>query len=205
MDPGLSRLALVSAALLIAASGCNSPYYADRGALFGGLTGAGVGALVGNAVGHTGAGAAIGAATGILAGSAVGGSLDDIEARNRAEIEARLGRPVAAGTVTIPDIVAMSQAGVAEDLIITHIQAHGYSGPLQANDLIYLQQQGVSPRVVQAMQAPPRPVVVQAAPMPPPVIVEEHYYDPYWGPPRYYHHHHHHRRPRVSYGVSVRH
>ena len=192
---------------LFVSLGCNSPYYADRGALMGGLGGAGVGALVGNAVGNTGAGAAIGAATGVLAGAAIGGGLDDIEARNRAEIEARMGRPVAVGAVTIPDVVAMSQAGVAEDLIISHIQTNGFAGTLESSDLIYLQQQGVTTRVVQAMQAPPvRHVVMHSAPVavPAPVIVEEYHYGPYWGP-RYYHHHHHHRRRHhgTSWGVSV--
>ena len=56
MDPRLRQIAafLFSFALC---SGCRSPYYADQGALLGGVTGAGVGALVGNAVGHTGASA----------------------------------------------------------------------------------------------------------------------------------------------------
>src|SRR5207247_11113009 len=72
--------------------GCRSPYYADRGALFGGLTGAGVGALVGDAAGNTGAGAAIGTAVGALAGAAVGDTIDADLARSRAEVEARMGR-----------------------------------------------------------------------------------------------------------------
>src|SRR4051794_8241887 len=111
--------------LLLAACGCQSPYHADRGALFGGLTGAGVGALVGNATGHTGAGAAIGAGVGALTGSAVGGALDDIEARNHAEIEARLGRPPAPGAVTMGDVIAMTHAGVSDDVIATHVHNHG--------------------------------------------------------------------------------
>src|SRR3954447_21040044 len=71
--------------LTAAAAGCASPYRSDQGAVLGGLGGAGVGAIVGNAVGNTGAGAAIGAGVGALSGAAIGGSLDDIEARNRAE------------------------------------------------------------------------------------------------------------------------
>src|SRR5258708_32003966 len=101
MDRNLGGWAtLAGAALVFLATGCNSPYHADRGALFGGLTGAGVGALVGHATGHTGAGAAIGAGVGALTGAAVGSSLDDIEARNRAQIQARLGRPVGPGPAT---------------------------------------------------------------------------------------------------------
>src|SRR5437762_5211623 len=117
----MSRSSFLSFFLLLVATaasqGCNSPYYADRGALFGGLTGAGVGALVGHATGHTGAGAAIGAGVGALTGAAVGSGLDDIEAKNRAQIEARLGRPVAVGSVSMEEVITMTHAGVADELI----------------------------------------------------------------------------------------
>jgi hypothetical protein len=72
---------------------------------------------------------------------------------------------------------------VNEELIMNHVRANGMAAPLQSADLIQLQQQGVSPRVIAQMQAsPPRPaqaVVVQQQP-PPAVIVEEY---PYYGPP----------------------
>ena len=213
---------LAALALTAALGGCASPHRADQGALIGGLGGAGVGALVGEAVDQPLAGAAIGGVVGALSGSMIGGSLDEIEARNRAEIEARLGRPAPMGAATVQDVVAMTQSGVSEDVIITHVRNHGVAQTLAANDLIYLQNQGVSPRVVQAMQVP----VASAAPpamivrgTPPPVIVEEHYYDPwgpppppYWhgpppcwhGPPRRWRHGHRHRHePRVGFGISI--
>ena len=123
----------------------------------GGLGGAGVGALIGNAVGETGAGALIGAGVGALSGAAVGGAMDDIEARNRAQIEAAMGRRIQAGAVSIDDVVAMSQAGVDESLIVNHIRANGAAQVPGASDLIYLQQQGVSPRATAALQEPPAP------------------------------------------------
>ena len=201
---------LILGVLLLGTLGCASPYHADRGALFGGLTGAGVGALVGNAVGNTGAGAAIGAGVGALSGAAIGSGMDEIEARNRAQIEAQLGHRVLPGAVSIDDVVAMNQSGVDSELIVTHIRSHGMVGPLTSSDLIFLQQQGVPTRVVQAMQEMPQqvaavqPVVATA----PPVIVEEHYYapPPYWGPPCYRPYYG--RPPRrggVSWGVSVAH
>ncbi|MGD9721188.1 MAG: glycine zipper domain-containing protein [Pirellulales bacterium] len=168
---------------VLLAAGCASPYRSDQGALFGGLTGAGLGALVGSASGNTGAGAAIGAGVGALSGAAVGGTLDDIEASNRAEIAARLGRPAPTGSVTIDDVVAMTRAGVAEEVIVTHVRNHGPARPPQASDLIVLQQQGVSPRVVQAMQSAPPPAQAMAGP---PMVVAEPYPVPapvYWGPP----------------------
>jgi len=195
-------------ALAPLAMGCESPYHTDRGALLGGLGGAGIGALVGNAVGNTGAGAAIGAGVGSLTGAAIGAGLDEVEARNRAMIEAQLGRRVAAGAVTINDVIAMTQARVDEELIVNHIRANGMAAPLQTQDIIMLQQQGVSARVIKAMQEPPLPrretVVVQQPPRP--VIVEEYHYGPYWGPwwPHYrYHYWHHPPRPGVSWGISI--
>ncbi|MBI3838778.1 MAG: hypothetical protein HY288_12705 [Planctomycetia bacterium] len=193
--------ALVALSCLLFAGGCASPYRSDQGALAGGLAGAGLGAIVGHAVGNTGAGAAIGAATGVLSGAAVGGSLDEIEARNRAEIEARLGHPAPAGAVTMDDVVSMSRAGVSEDVIVTHIHNHGAAAPLRASDLILLQQQGVSPRVVQALQAPPPAAI--AYPAPQPVYVAPPYYGPpgpYWGPPPYPYYY----RPYSSFGVVFR-
>lgn len=190
------------------AAGCASPYHADRGALFGGLLGAGTGAVVGDALGNAGAGAAIGAGVGALSGAAIGSQIDEVEAQNRALIEAKMGRQVAAGAVTIDDVLAMTRANVDEELIVTHIRAHGLARPLQTNDLIFLQQQGVSTRVIKAMQEPP-PVQAQQAPVvireqaPTPVIVEEYHYGypryprPYYYPPR-----HHAPPPRVGWGIT---
>lgn len=199
----MTRISLppLAGLLLLAASGCQSPYHADRGALFGGLTGAGVGALVGHATGNTGAGAAIGAGVGALTGAAVGSGMDEIEARNRAEIEARMGRPVAAGAVSMEDVIAMTQAGVNEEVIATHVRNNGVARPLQTTDLIALQNSHVSARVIRAMQEPPpqQPVVVQGAP--PPVIVQEYYGPPYGYYPAYPCY----GPPRVGVGFSYRH
>ena len=186
--------------------GCQSPYRADQGALLGALLGAGGGALIGDAAGGKALpGAAIGAGLGAIAGGVTGGALDEIEAQNRAMIEQQLGRQVAAGVVRIDDVVAMTQAGVDDELIVNHVRAHGVASPLQTGDLIFLQQQGVSTRVIKAMQEPPpaRPVVVREAP--PPVVVHEYSYGPpLWGPPVYHSRHYWRRRPRsrVSWGMS---
>ena len=87
-------LLLVACLLPIPLLGCASPYYADRGALAGGLGGAGLGAIIGSTSGAAGAGAVIGAAAGALTGNAIGSSLDDIDARNRAQIAAQSGQQV---------------------------------------------------------------------------------------------------------------
>lgn len=187
-------------------AGCRSPYYADQGAAFGGVTGAGVGALVGEAVSDNPlAGAAIGAGVGAVTGAAAGEALDEIEARNRAQIATQLGRNVRPGAATIQEVVAMSKSGVDPRLITTYVQNSGVAKPVTANDIIYMHQQGVASEVIEAMNNPP---AAQAAPVrvgtgPPPVIIEEHYHgDPFFCPPPRVHFHHRHRhRPHVGWGI----
>jgi hypothetical protein len=158
--------------------------YGERGTLFGGLVGAGTGAAIGQQSGNPGAGAVIGTAVGALTGGAIGDGIDEDVARNRAEVEARMGRQMA-GAVTPEDVVAMTQAGLSDDVIATHIRAHGVAHPPQVNDLITLRNQGVSDNVLKALQSSPGPQP-SAAYAPQPVIVEERIYPsyrPYWGPP----------------------
>lgn len=200
-----------AAALLVGLvffSGCRSPYYADRGAGVGALGGAGVGALVGNAVGNTAGGALIGAGVGALSGAAVGGAIDDVQAQNRAEIAAQLGRQVTPGSATIEEVVAMSQQGVQPMLIQNYVRTSGMARPLTAADVIYLHNAGVSTDVIQVMQAPPAPASQPMLAQGPPVIIEERYYpEPCYGPRfgYYYGHHCHRPAPRVSWGVSFGH
>lgn len=189
-----ARIWLVPVLLLGTLPGCMSPYRADRGAVFGGATGAGVGALVGSASGHPLAGAAIGAGVGALSGAAVGSALDNMEARNRAEIEARMGQPVPTGSVTTQDVIALSKAGVDDEIIAGHIRIHGVVAPPTTNDLITLRNNGVSPHVIQAMQQTPPVRSANAVPMQPipvqpvPVVIEGGFYPPP-PPPSFYRRH----------------
>lgn len=192
--PAQCRLAFVAVAALLT-SGCASPYYADRGAAFGGVTGAGVGALVGSAVDHPVAGALVGAGVGAVSGAAVGRGMDDIEARNRAAIAATLGRQVPSGAVAFDDVIAMSQAGVNEEVIVNHIRYNGVQRPPQTGDLIALQRANVSPRVIAALQTPPAPAAGVAM-APPPVVLAPP--PPGWGYPAYYYP----PPPPVAYGFG---
>jgi hypothetical protein len=199
-------------ALTLTLAGCASPYYADKGAGLGALGGAGVGALVGHAVGDTGAGALIGAGVGALGGAAVGSSLDNIQAQNRAEIAAQMGRQVQPGAATVEEVVAMSRSGVSPMLISNYVRTSGMARPVTASDVIALHNSGVPDVVIQSMQTPAVPAgapgavpLVAAGPAPTPVIVEQVYYPaPICGTHYDYHHHHHHRRG-LSWGVSVSH
>jgi hypothetical protein len=93
----------------------------------------------------------------------------------------------------VNDVIAMSRSGIDEQIIVNQLAGAGLQRPLQANDVIYLQQNGVSPHVISIMQQtrvavaalPPGTVVVPGGP-PSSVVVAGPSYDPYWGP-HYYH------------------
>ena len=206
---------IVTMTVLLGIVGCQAPYYQQQGqhqnrngmALFGGLAGAGIGAALSKGNSNTGENALLGAALGAVTGAAVGNAVDEVEARNQALFQQHLGSQLT-GSTSINDVVSLSQAGLGDEVICTHIARHGVARSLSAQDLIVLKQSGVSDKVINAMQAPPpRPSVV--APAGQPVIVEEHYYapPPYpWFHYRQHHrrHFHPHRRPRpgVSWGVT---
>ena len=205
MTGTVSRLPIVISLVVCTFAGCQSPYYADRGAGLGALAGAGAGAIIGNQTGDAGTGAVIGAGLGALTGAAVGSGMDEMAAQNRAQIAAQLGRQVQGGAANINEVIAMTQAGVSPVLIQNYVRTSGVAQPLSATDVIHLHNQGVDINVIQAMQTPTvaAPPVVASRP---PVIVEEHYY----GPPGCYHphfgyHHSFHRghRPRTSFGFSI--
>ncbi|MGQ9504404.1 MAG: glycine zipper domain-containing protein [Thermogutta sp.] len=207
VTPIFKRLVGIVLPLTLCA-GCASTH-ADRGALFGSLLGAGTGAIVGNAAGNTLAGTAIGAGVGAIAGSAIGDSLDEMEARNRALIAQQMGRDIPKGQATFEDVIAMTQANVSEELIINHIRINGMTRPPSADDIIRLQEAGVSVNVIKAMQEAPlrqspsnsRPIVIREE-APPPVIIYER--DPWWWgpprPPRYHYYRYYH--PGISWGIT---
>src|SRR5262245_29585680 len=68
----------------------------------------------------------------------MGASLDDIDARNRADIATQLGRPVAPGPATPEEVVAMTHAGVDPRFIICYINRSTEMNPVTAQDVIYL-------------------------------------------------------------------
>ena len=152
--------------LVSACSGCT--YNANRLAGMGAATGA----IAGAAIGKDPKAALIGGAIGAASGAAVGGALDEQEARNEALIAQQMGQRLE-GAVTHQQVVQMTQAGLSEQVIMTHISTYGVARPPNANDLIMLRQAGVGDGVLQALQTAggPQPIVAVAPPQP--VIVEE--------------------------------
>jgi hypothetical protein len=108
----------------------------------------------------------------------------------------------------VPQILQMSQAKVGDDAITAYIKNSGSSYGLNADQIIYLKQQGVSDAVITAMlnqpkpgviepatsapQPPAAPAVVVPTPTPAPVVtyvqtppVTYNYYQPYYYPTYY--------------------
>ena len=204
MNRGVIALGWMILACSIA-GGCRSPYYGDRGALLGGLTGAAIGGAIGEDSGNALPGAIIGSAVGAVTGGAIGDGIDADMARSRAEVEARMGRQMS-GAVTADDVVAMTRAGLSEDVISTHIRANGVAHVPQVNDLIYLRNQGVGDYVIKTMQQAPPPgaAVAYGAPLPREQVIVEHHYGPWYPPPPspQFFYHNHGCRSRTHWGFS---
>ena len=178
------RLWLMLLLLTGSSVGCAYDNYAQRGALLGGVTGTALGAAIGEANDAPLAGAAVGAIAGSLTGAAIGDGVDQDVAMQQTYLAAQQQR--SAQAVSAAQLIQMSQSGLGDAVIITHIQNHGVQFIPTANDLISLKSQGVSDGVLNAVQAQssrPQPMPVAPAR---PVIVEEHYYNP-WPRPHFRH------------------
>jgi osmotically inducible lipoprotein OsmB len=184
----------------LSSAGCTTPNGNPNNTGTDALIGGGVGTVAGGLLGAVAhapvAGALIGGAAGAATGAAVGNSQDRIDqhqatnaaiAQAQAQAQARLIQPV--------DVVNMTKSGVDEQNIINQIQTSGCT-LLDPPNLQYLQQNGVSSRVIAVMQAvstrPPGPVVVGGGPVvvggppavyvaPPPVYYGGGYYGGYYG------------------------
>ena len=89
-----------------------------------------------------------------------------LAARN---VAAQDSTPSAAPTVPVQlsygvsQIIQLSQANVSEDTIVNYIRNSGSSYGLDANQIVYLKQQGVSTAVINTMLSQPRPVAPDAS------------------------------------------
>ena len=167
---------LLSGLLLTATVGCSGMNHTERGAVTGGAIGGILGTGIGLAAGRPGAGAAIGAGVGALTGGAIGNDVDKGERRvAAAQAHAARNPPL-----SVNDVVQLSQQRVADDIIIAQMDSTGSNYQLNTADIQHLHVQGVSDRVIRAMQTrrplamvPARPVghvvIVEPPPPPPPV------------------------------------
>lgn len=195
------RITLAVTSLGLFMSGCANMNNTQAGAVAGTGLGAVTGAIVGEATGHPGAGALIGAATGAVAGGLVGNAEDAKEERDVAVAHAQYEHArnqAIAQAVTESDVIVMTRNNVGDDVIINSLRTRGCRWDSSPDAVIRLKHEGVSDRVIQAMQntgihpvvagtAPP-PAYYYAPPPPPVggvVVVGPGYYGPHYGP-RYY-------------------
>lgn len=132
---------------LLLVTGCATTQWSNtqKGAAAGAAAGAGLGAIVGHQSGETGKGALIGAATGGLAGALIGDALGQSQTLKPAE-----GRSGYA-PVTVEDVIAMSKAGIGDEVVIAKIRSSGTVFDLSADRIIEVKEAGVSDRVIRAM------------------------------------------------------
>jgi len=194
------QLFCLTIAVLLIPEVADGQVYQQRGSVMGGLTGAAAGAAIGEHNDNPLAGALIGGAVGLMTGAAMGNARDREVAQSRAYYQYQQQQSIAR-SVSPQDVVAMTQNGVSDAVIINHIRTNGFLQDLQVADVIALHQQGVSEPVISALQqvrtAPPVVVAPPQAYRPAPVVVE-HYVAPrhYYRAPRRFHrsHHYGHRR-----------
>lgn len=184
--------------LVPALGGCSSFGNTEAGALVGTGLGATTGAIIGSESGHAGGGALIGAAAGAVAGGLAGNAVDAREERDAAVAQAQYHQAQAQAAqqaMTSSDVIDMVHAQVSDDVIISTLRSRGCRFSNDPQSIIQLKGQGVSDRVIQAMQSSPSgayagstPPVIYAGPRaaPPAVIVTPPppYYG--WGPRRYW-------------------
>ena len=201
----LARLWIIPAVVATLANTCAAQNQTRDGALMGGVAGALIGGVVGKQNNETTEGALIGGAVGALAGGVIGNQRQ--QAERQRYYDSRYNRPtyyeqrtyVQAPTqrvvttrrpVTTAEVINMTRSGVSDAVIVAHIQSNGVAMQPDVNDVILMNQEGVSDYVVTVMQqtgmgyranagyyqAPTR--VYRTYPQPAEVVVHEEYYTP---------------------------
>jgi hypothetical protein len=138
----------------------------EAGALGGGLIGGALGTIVGAACHAPLAGAAVGAAAGAGVGALAGHSEDVHEQKVQNAVAAnqaaanQAAADAAAKAPGYEQIVQMSRSGVPDAVIIAQVRNSGAIYQPSTNDILYLQQGGVSQAVIQAVQDCNQPRVV---------------------------------------------
>ena len=142
---------IICSVMLLGTLGCqNTKTHAVEGGVIGGILGAGAGYGIGTAAGHHGGeGAAIGAVAGALGGALIGGQM------NKKNTQQAASGTQAAGPnqMSLQQIVDLSKQGVNEAVIIDKINLSNSKFNLTQADIDYLKQQGVTQKVIDAMQA----------------------------------------------------
>ena len=118
-----------------------------EGALIGAIVGAGAGGIIGHQSHHGSEGAGIGAAAGALTGALVGAQVEKSNSGNDSSIAG-----ASSAQISTQQVIDLAKQGVNEDVIIDKIRLSGSKFKLSAEDVNYLKQEGVSQKVIEAMQ-----------------------------------------------------
>ncbi len=173
------------------------------GALLGGVTGALIGGVVGHQNRETTEGALIGGAVGAIAGGVIGNKRDQVyrqqqyyqpqpsyttyhEHRTYVQAPPQQRIIVTRRPVTTSEVINMTRSGVSDAVIVAHMQTNGIAMQPDVNDVILMNQEGVSDYVVNAMQSGGRVTTVyqqpttvyRTYPQPAPVVVREEIHYP---------------------------
>ena len=198
-----NKFCICSALVCSFASTCFGHNQTRDGALLGGVTGALLGGVVGHQKHETAEGALIGGAVGAIAGGVIGNTRD--QAYRQQYYQPQVAYPsyyehrtyvqvppqrvvVSRRPVTTSEVINMTRSGVSDAVIVAHIQSNGVAIQPDVNDVILMNQEGVSDYVVNVMQTGGRGAVYQQpSPVyrtyqPSPVVVREDYL---YSPPVY--------------------
>ncbi len=122
----------------------------------------------------------------------VGSSLDNIDAKNRAQIAA--ATRLASGAVNVDDVITMTRSGIDEQIIVNQIAGAGLQRPLggQRRHLLAAERcqptrdfPSCSKRRVAVAELPPGTVVVPDGPPPAVVVAGRGYWGAHYSHPCY--------------------
>ena len=144
-----TKALLLSFAILFAGAGCqSSPNRTGEGALLGGLLGAGAGTIIGNQSRDRDKGRTQGALIGGVVG-ALGGALAGSQMSKQPQQQTQAVDP---NQMSIQQIVDLTSQGVHEDVIVDRVRMSNSRFSLSQSDVDYLKNQGVTQKVISAMQ-----------------------------------------------------
>ncbi len=156
----------VSTAIALLAVGCQaSQNRAVEGGIIGGLLGGAAGGIIGHQSGHGGEGAAIGVAAGAVTGAIVGSQIPKQgQPQPVTTTSATTSAPTATpqtiqanqaanpNQMSLQQILDFTKQGVNENVIVDKIRLTNSKFNLSPSDVDSLKQQGVSQKVIDAMQ-----------------------------------------------------
>jgi len=144
-----TKALLLSFAILFAGAGCqSSPNRTGEGALLGGLLGAGAGTIIGNQSRDRDKGRTQGALIGGVVG-ALGGALAGSQMSRQPQQQTQAVDP---NQMSIQQVLDLASQGVHEDVIVDRVRMSNSRFSLSQSDVDYLKNQGVTQKVISAMQ-----------------------------------------------------